>query len=229
LTEVPEFELITLSHGDGIRWTVGSKDGPRGSTWRFWGNKKGDFYVAVRNLGGLIKTSLHKDGWCQTGVSEEYHNKSLHKTPRKLDRWKLPDALIVNALEIAIPAEELDVFDSKEAEPMAWLPAPKPQFLSVVTIVVCHPDAEFENGERWPGESLGTNPLGIISTPSRVALAVQGQYTMNAETRQQIEKYRWQLRAHAPADFAPGPGIRATLIGNHSNGVRFLAELSLRA
>jgi hypothetical protein len=229
LTEPSEHHLTFLRPGDGIRWALGSRTGLRSSTWRFWGNKKGDFYVAVRSLGGLVKTSLHRDGWCQTGVTEEYLKKSPHKSPRKLDRWRLPDAPLLNALEIVTPAEELDVFDSEEADPIVWLPAPKPSFVSVVTIVVWRPGTPFDNGERWPRESLGTNPVGIITTPTRSAIAVQGQYSMNGETRQIIETYRSQIKAKAPADLAPGPGVRATLIGNHSNGLRFLAELSVRA
>jgi hypothetical protein len=36
----------------GLRWAVGAPDAPRSATWRLWGNKKGDIYLAVRSKGG---------------------------------------------------------------------------------------------------------------------------------------------------------------------------------
>ncbi|MDQ6771217.1 MAG: hypothetical protein M3Z54_14670 [Gemmatimonadota bacterium] len=229
MTDPIEAGLTILPRGDGIRWAIGTKHGLRGSTWRFWGNMKGDFYVAVRTLGGFFKTSLHRDGWCQTGVTKEYLEKSPHKSPRKLDRWQLPDAPRVMAVQIVTSAEELDLFDSEEKEPMVWLPAPQPGSISVVTIVVWHNGVPPGNDDQWPGQSFGTVPIGIIRTESRSAIAVRGQYPLTEETRDMIEAFRRRVRASAPPDFAPGPGLRTILIGQSDDGPRLLAELSLRS
>ena len=44
---------LDLEEVDAIRFALGSVGGARSSTWRVWGNKKGDFYLATRTLGGI--------------------------------------------------------------------------------------------------------------------------------------------------------------------------------
>lgn len=79
----------------------GSPTGPRSSTWRFWGNKKGDFYVSVRPLGGIVKTSFHRDGRCHTGLTGTYAESIGRAAERHWDRWDLPADAATRALEIA--------------------------------------------------------------------------------------------------------------------------------
>lgn len=229
MTDTSENPFRFLDKGDGIRWAIGAKDGLRGSTWRFWGNKKGDFYAAVRTMGGLFKTSLHRDRWCQTGLTQEFYKKAPHEPRRRPDRWQLPDEPWVTALEIVTPAEELELIESQEADPMAWLPAPKPGFISVVTIHIWQTGVPLNTGERWPGEARGTAPIGVIRTDMRSAVAVHGHFTLNDQTRRIFDRFRVEVKKNAPPEFAPGSGVRTIFVGNHANGVRFQAELRLKA
>ena len=50
------WEATELGKSDGVRWAVGEQNGRRSSTYRFWGNKKGDFYLAARSIGGSLKS-----------------------------------------------------------------------------------------------------------------------------------------------------------------------------
>jgi hypothetical protein len=76
-----------------IRWAVGSIDGPRGATWRLWGNKKGDVYVAARSIAGQAKASFHRDRKCHLGCTGEYIERARTQFPgltaRHWDRWTI--------------------------------------------------------------------------------------------------------------------------------------------
>lgn len=133
-------EYEELRPNDGIRWAIGSSTGKRGSTWRFWGNKKGDFYLSVRTLGGILKTSFHRDRRCHTGFTSTYANENKLEGSWHIDRWEIPDEPFVKALQVVTPVGELEEYKSAEATPMKWLPIPPTGFVSVVTIALIRPD-----------------------------------------------------------------------------------------
>jgi hypothetical protein len=161
----------------GLRWAVGSPTGPRSATWRLWGNKKGDVYLAVRCLGGIVKTSLHRDGRCHTGFTAPYEPTARVRFPalssRHWDRWELPAEPVARAIQIVVPEAELVPFDGSEMEQTKWIPAPPVGSISVVTIFV----AERGAVPKWPAEEHGAYPIGFVSSPLRTAWAV---YTVNA-------------------------------------------------
>src|SRR5688500_16694613 len=98
-----EFDIEEPRRG-GLRWAVGSSGNVRSSTWRFWGNKKGDFYLSARSIGGLFKTSFHRDGNCFAGFTREYLASQREKgTPvpqRFVDGWSLDTSCSVRAFQI---------------------------------------------------------------------------------------------------------------------------------
>src|SRR5688572_6774902 len=114
--------LVMLKPGDGIRWAVGSSDGFRSSTWRFWGNKKGDCYMSVRVLGGTFKMSFHGDRRCHSAFTTEYVQRVSLARSRFMDQWTLPDEMIVKGLQVLTPVSELRVFEEDNEKLMKWLP-----------------------------------------------------------------------------------------------------------
>ena len=94
-----------------IRWAVGSIDGPRGATWRLWGHKKGDVYLAARSITGEVKASFRPDRKCHLGFTGEYFETASTQFPgltsRHWDRWTIPHEPVVRALQIVLPALEL--------------------------------------------------------------------------------------------------------------------------
>jgi hypothetical protein len=228
VTSQPEPPIVELKPSDGIRWALGGPTTLRASTWRFWGNKKGDFYLSVRHLGGVLKTSLHRDGHCHTGFTSEYASNLPTKRPRHLDRWALPDLPIVKAIQVLTPTEELEAYSSEETVPMRWLPIPEPPLMSVVTVFILGPDYLTPTDEPWPGAKYGAQPIGVAAAPSRTAFLVYSQQPMSDTTRLEIEAYRRRLLADAASLVTPSPGLRAILIGGNDPGPRYLVEIAYR-
>jgi len=211
----------------GLRWAVGSLDGPRSSTWRLWGNKKGDIYIAVRHLGGILKTSFHSDGNCHTGFTSDYAGSANSLAPkeesRHWDRWQLSNEAVVRALQIVVPSSELRKFESNESAQMIWLPSPISGWVSVVSIFIAQPDAL----KTWPAAEHGAKPLGIIRTSNRIVWAVYAENPIDDNSRAEIEKNRAKV-ANMPgaAEVPKKPGIRAILWGSGDNQNRFFIELA---
>jgi hypothetical protein len=219
---------LAEAKGSAIRWAVGSPDGTRSATWRFWGNRKGDFYLAVRSLGNVLKTSLHRDGRCHTGLTNEHANypriSDNLKGTRHWDRWALRDEPLIRAIQIVVPGSELRSFDSEEADQMVWLPLPIAGSQSVVTVYV----AKRSNTQLpWNAPAGAVEPLALLATPLRSAWLIHTQHLMDDPTLSMVENYR--LRIHE-SDFSEGVphevGMRAFLWGAHENSDRFFVELA---
>jgi len=211
----------------GLRWAVGSFDGLRSSTWRLWGNKKGDIYISVRSLGGIIKTSLHRDGNCHTGFTSHYAGSGNSLAPteksRHWDEWRLSNDSVVRAMQIVVPSSELRRFKSNESEQMKWLPSPINGSASVVSIFIAQPEAL----KTWPEAEHGTKPLGIIWTNKRIMWAVYAENSIDDNTRSEIEKYRAKISGlPGAAKVHRNPGVRAILCGFKDNQDRFFIELA---
>jgi hypothetical protein len=136
----------------------------------------------------------------------------------------------VKAFEVVVPAEELDVFESEEAERMKWLPVPPAGFLAVVTVFVLRPD--YSSDDSWPGQSYGTQPVGISAVRGiRTAFATWS----HQPTTENVEGF---LRRHRPlvkrlADsigVAQAPGKRDMFFGQtNPDEPRWIMELAHRS
>lgn len=212
----------------GIRWAVGTQDGPRSSTWRLWGdNKKGDVYISRRGFGGIDKVSFHRDGNCQIGFTSEYEEtaKKLfpHFPSRHWNRWKIPDKPLVRALQIVVPNSELRAFPSEEEEQMTWIPAPPRDSMSVVSIFFTKPGAE----EIWPGAAEGIKPLGVIQSPKRITWAVYSDNPIDFTLKAWIDHHRLMMASRPMAADAPHePDTRVMLWGFRDEHDLFLFELA---
>jgi hypothetical protein len=180
-----------------IRWAGGSIDGPRGATWRLWDHKKGDVYVAARGITREVKASFHPDRQCQLGFTNKYFETARTQFPgltsRHWDQWTIPDESVVRALQLVLPALELRTFASPEAAQMAWLPAPSEHFTCEVSIfIVDRRTMGCPNDSKWPGASVGAQPLGFIDILSagRTIWAVHAYKALDASATACIEKER---------------------------------------
>ncbi|SRR6266516_3172240 len=210
----------------GLRWAVGAADGKRSSTWRLWGNKKGDAYVSARSLGGVIKASFHRDGRCHIGFTSEYvetaKKRFSHFRGRLWDKWWLPEGSIVRAFQIVVPESELRSFQADDESQMKWLPTPPADFLSVVSVFIAKPPGE----EHWPGQAFGAQPVGILLTRMRIVWVVHGQNPIDDLTAKWLsdQKARAATSPHA-ASSQRGAGIRGMLIGSRDQE-RFAVEIA---
>lgn len=211
---LPNVELDT-EETDSIRLAIGSRHGARSAIWRLWNNKKGDIYVAVRTLGGILKTSLHRDGRCYTGLTSEYHGESNPDAPnasRHMDRWSLPADPIVCAFQIIIPGSELRCYPSDEAGNMRWFPAPSADEMFIASVFIVDPGVELPT---WPGAERGSFPIGLLATPTRRAWIVGHVELVNESVRSSIEEYRQRVAEMSKA--AHAVGHRMVLIGHRND------------
>lgn len=220
-------DLVELRAGEGIRWAIGSSDGLRSSTWRFWGNKKGDFYLSVRSLGGTFKTSLHRDRRCQTGFTKEYATRTALERGRHFDRWELPDELLTTAFQVVTPARELSRFRASDKQPMKWLPIAPPGSASIVTVFVATPKYLSEKGEPYPGARKGAELVGLAATRNRSVFLVHSQQLFQENLALDIEQYRRRLADSMAANGTAESESRAVLFCGDGAETRYVVEVAI--
>lgn len=112
------------------RFALGNPEELNSSIWRFW-TTRNDIYVAARSIAGVIKTSLHESGVCQTSLTSEYIKKNEQlmerrlRKPRHLKTW---NAVEINKglwqlLNVAIPNDNLKklLVDQTIAQKVEWV------------------------------------------------------------------------------------------------------------
>ena len=221
------FEEVPKS--GGLRWAVGSPSGRRSSTWRIWGNKKGDVYLSVRALGGILKVSLHKDRRCQVGFTSEYAEEATSKfgtTSRHWSRWTLLERPVVRAIQIVFPDQDLAFFETDDSKQMRWLPAPGPGHATVVSIFIAEPPESC----NWSRPEQDGHLIGVLACPSRFTWVVHTNQKIDEELSRVIDANRATALQHAKAGAVPldTPGLRMILWG-HTEGPADVFFIELNA
>jgi hypothetical protein len=205
-----------IAPSQGIRWAVGTPEGRRGSTFKLWGNKKGDFYLAVRTLGGSIKTSLHRDGRCHTGFTAEYARaQAIHE--RHMVRWNVPLDRLVKAVQVAVPESALTAFPGNEKELMRWVRPPKAGNVAFVGIVILPAHEATQLGDRWPNPDGRVEPVGVATMGQRTAYILHWENTLVAGQLHGLELARTRARAIAERSIEQD-GARLVVIGDMVDG-----------
>ncbi len=215
---------------DAVRWAVGEKNGRRSSTWRLWGDKKGDVYLAMRSLGAQIKISVHRDRRCSVGFTKEFEQQAKDRfgaQSRHWKRWVLPEGEVVKAFQILVPDSELAAFMSDDKDPMGWIAAPGSGRAVVFTLFVAEPASAF----RWENPQAHGNLLGTLICPSRVAWLVHTSQDLDESTRKMIEDGRRSGLQMARNDLhkADPHGLRMALFGHHTETDVFFVDLDICA
>lgn len=208
-----------------LRRAVGLPDGPRSSVWRLWGNKKGDLYVALRVLGGIIKASFHRDGKCQVGFTEEYAAKAAARfgtKTRHWETWKLPTEPVARVLQILVPTSELRSFQGGNTKEVVWLPAPDCNHLIATTTIMLAPLlVELEASPTLPGGSL----VGTVRTNLRNAWVFYAHNPVDDALARIITDERAKLR-HLPVPGDVPQGTRVALWDSRPDHDRHVLELA---
>ncbi|MDH3504377.1 MAG: hypothetical protein OEM58_07605 [Nitrospirota bacterium] len=121
-----------------FRLAIGLSARRQSGIWRIWSNPKGDIYVANRCLGGIYKASFHKDRKCQFGFTAEYADKAKERfgrDVRHVEKWLLPEAAIVRAVQILIPESELRE-SAKEEKKITWLETPPRDSVGTISLFI---------------------------------------------------------------------------------------------
>lgn len=206
-----------------IRWAIGSADGPRSSTWRLWGGKKGDFYVAVRSLGATTKASFHRDGKCQVGFTQEYAGQASQRfgvKSRHWETWKLPPAPTVRVLQVLVPRADLRRFSERKSGDVQWVPLPPEGFIGVTSVFL----TETGTGLGLP-EKQGPLVVGRLKTSTRDAWVVYSCNPIDPELALVINAERSRFKVMNGGKKLP-EGTRATLWDSREDHDRHVLELA---
>ena len=217
-----------LHHRDAIRWAVGSITSRRSATWRLWGDKKGDVYLATRSLGSLLKVSIHRDRRCSVGFTQKFASEAKQrfgKPSRHLERWTLPDLPVAKAIQVVIPDSELASYSANEKEAMAWIPPPGENKVVVFTVFVAEPPTEFV----WESPEVSGNLLGVMATKSRFTWVVHHSQVLDEPTLRMINDGKKIATARTPKaqlENVPSEGMRMAMwAGNKSNTDFFIVDI----
>lgn len=224
-----EFTVQDLKRSDAIRWAVFSSDGRRSSTWRLWGNKKGDIYISSRTLGGMFKMSIHRDRRCSVGFTSEFENEARSRftvNSRHWERWILPDGANVRAVQVLIVDSELRSFDADEKAPMAWVESGGPGTAKVFTLKISEPGSACD----WSSPEESGFLIGAVGIRARMATLVHTTLQMEDLLVKSLEINRQKLLDGARAGGFDGDsfvGTRALIVGFHAIADPFFVEFAL--
>lgn len=216
--------MNVVNNQEQLRLAIGSPCQRQSGTWRIWSNPKGDFYVANRCLGGIYKASFHRDRKCQFGFTKEYSNKAEERFGRKerhLEKWVVPDAPIVRAVQILIPESELRESSKKEGKKITWLETPPLGSIGTISVFICTKNIEF----NIPSGTSGASIVGKLDTEIRCAWITYAFTLPDDELSRLIEFEKHRLNS-VVAHISIPPGTRASLWDSKNSYDRHVLELA---
>lgn len=135
-----------MAQTNGIRFAVGTADGPQASVWRVWFNGD-DVYAASRNGAQIEKLSFHHSGICRKAFTSEYG------TPRSLQdratlKWRrMPtpaagDGKGSRVLSLAFPTDFLSAPKPIE-KAVTWIAPASVGRATIVDMIFTNDDFNF--------------------------------------------------------------------------------------
>ena len=145
---------------------------------------------------------------------------------RHWERWTLGEGNVVRALQVLIPDSELGQFTSKEASPMAWIPAPGAGRGVVFSVFVAEPPDAF----NWEHPETSGELVGTMISKSRFTWVVHKAQEINPETRHLIEDGRAKALQMAAGKVPQEAGLdlRMALWGTRDKEDFFFVELNAK-
>lgn len=205
----------------GLRWAVGTSNGPRSSTWRCWGN-----HLASHRSQPLDERrceTRRSAGWTSSS-RRATAPRGIRRPPcfsRHMDRRTLPLDVRTCAIQILAPASELRMFRPASEAQMRWVAPPRPGNMTVVSLIV---GPQVEPTEHWPGAASGSTPVGFMLTRSRSAWIIAIEEPIAPDLAEKIERHRDLILGRHP--LSSNPGIRAVIAADRTDGRRMFIELA---
>jgi hypothetical protein len=141
----------------GVRFAVGSTDGPRGSVWRIWVNRN-DVYVAARVAASEMKVSLHASGKWRSAFTERHVQREdaliSSDRDRAVDKWERPAEFApgwTRAFVIVVPASEVVPSAAIIPDPqeIIWIDPLPEGWATIFTVLLSAPDATGSDGRGF--------------------------------------------------------------------------------
>ncbi|APE17768.1 hypothetical protein BOH72_23400 [Mycobacterium sp. WY10] len=208
---------------------VGEVDGDHSAVWRIWANRgTSDVYVAVRDISGYQKFSLHESGdWRHQFVTREQAQAVAQTTNRILDQWRQPAEHEQSRLTLGytIRARSQDLASYPEnkgfSKDLVWVPASPDDRVAVIHVAIARAQDAAVQME-------GMVPIGGFTlADGRAVLVFYSLQVASAETHAQIDAVKQQITEQwsgvTPAPSAP----RIAIHGNNEHG-RFSWDIAIR-
>jgi hypothetical protein len=232
--ETPDGKRDTVALGGpgGVSRLAVGKPGSRSAVWRVWANrKKSDVYVAVRNLAGLQKFSLHESGdWRYQWLDEQKAASFTGRTDtRIIDKWSRPFELgagWTRGLSIWVPEQDVVavVDDGDVAGDVTWIPRPQLGQVVGIHVTIAKPDRGFIQLYR-------TFPIdGFNLSSGESVLILVGVTEIDAAGYEWLENQRARVLSEVAwdsIDLSRTDSLRATLFGQDTEGHRMAWDLAV--
>jgi hypothetical protein len=225
---------MRFAPGGTLRFAIAENDvgtGRRSSSYRiFTGKREPDIYVAVRQMAGIFKFSLHASGSNQYGfISDAAASRFGHDGPsRHIEIWNRPAQFAdgwTHEFSIQVPHDELSARPVGDEEPgeIHSLPAVGPGHACHVDVFRLERDAHVVTFD----DAVELALFDLAGGSYARVIATRVEYT--AEARKRTAENRRQALAQATAagiviDETENP--RLGLFGNLDSGARFVREVS---
>jgi hypothetical protein len=227
---------MRFAPGGTLRFAVAENDdgsGRRSSSYRiFTGKREPDIYVAVRQMAGTFKFSLHASGSNQYGfISDAAASRAGHEGPsRHIEIWNRPAPFAdgrTHEFSIRLPHDEFSArpVGDEETGHIHALPAVGPGHACHIDIFRLERDPRGVTFDNAVAVALALFDLADGSYAQVIATRV----VFTAEAREKTAVSRRQAIAQSKAagieiDRADNP--RMGLYGNLDSGARFVREVS---
>jgi hypothetical protein len=230
----------------GVRWSVGTPEGPRSTIWRVWVNGS-DAYIAARPAAGSIKVSLHASGIWRSAFTEKHMKgpKPLVPTDRDrvVDRWRRPPEFApgwTRGFSILIPASEVQPSPAVVENPteVVWFDPPPAGRMMVFDVLIAAPGATGSEGRGYAtaaGFETATQVVTVLDLANGERLwIVAHEEELSREQTETFEELRARILsigAEAMAREAAANSdhdFRAFGAGELGDGTRFYVDLTLR-
>jgi hypothetical protein len=214
--------LIRFGVGDGSK---------RAATWKCW-NTKGtnDVYVACRELGGALKTSLHESGSWHVAFSWDYLEKnadfpSTEWPTRYIEKWPKPPDIatgVTLAYRIVTPAASVTTaVVPDQTTGVLWIAPAADGFAVEIDILISRPSAVLRS---WPGRtSMGTQLVGSFLTEAGDTVWVVNWTIPVPDSKEPLTGRGRFFKGRSAADLAE-PNVRAILFGDEPDGSRKMID-----
>lgn len=216
------------------RFGVTDSNGHRSATWICWtpGVGKSDVYLGCRELGGILKASLHQSGSWQVGYSKESWNQKEEclperQTTRHIEIWPRPSDIAPGftlAYRIITPATAVNVIQDPPdpQKPIVWISCPPGKAVEI-DIVITAPTVKVSN---WPGKNgKNTNFVDFFVLSSRETIWIVS-HVIDMPSHAPILKRQVTprfVKGKGPQDIKD-KSLRALVFGREPDGSRVIYD-----
>jgi hypothetical protein len=225
-------DIVLTGPGGTIRAAIG-EPGCHSGIWRIWANKnKSDVYIAIRNIAGYQKWSLHETGdWRYQWVTTERAQQYAKTSERVIDNWAQPqevgESRLTKGFTKKVRHEDLvplaDIPGSLPAE-VVWLPAPPEGHAMGMHVAIMRPDGpqiELQDAVPFAGFTLSDGRAVLLFASRQPVTDAQNQMIEDAVAKVLARK---PAHVHLRAE----EGLRMSAFGNDLEGGKQVWDIALR-